>query len=53
MTAPAFSLAVDKVICIKEIKTINLAISSLFAAYYLFGIQYPAKAAQTLEFMQR
>lgn len=53
MTAPAFTLAVDKVVCIKKIKTISLAISALFAAYYIFGIQYPKKASQTLEFIQR
>ena len=53
MTAPGFSLAIDKTVCIRQMKTVSKAVAVLMASYYVFGIEYPSRGAMTLEFIQR
>jgi len=43
---------VDKVMVI-VVKQVEQAIALLLACYYMFNIQYPSNAANTMEFIQR
>jgi hypothetical protein len=48
-----YMLAIDQVIVCQGLKSFLSAFAILFAAFYVFNIEYPATASGTMEFIQR
>ncbi|XP_051782015.1 uncharacterized protein LOC127527412 [Erpetoichthys calabaricus] len=53
LTASCFMLSVDKNDVKENIPVFLEAFEMMFAAYYIFNIQYPSDVGSTLEFIQR
>ncbi|XP_039594615.1 uncharacterized protein LOC120516762 isoform X2 [Polypterus senegalus] len=53
LTASCFMLSVDKNVVKENIPVFLEAFEMMFAAYYIFNIQYPSDVGSTLEFIQR
>ncbi|XP_039594613.1 uncharacterized protein LOC120516762 isoform X1 [Polypterus senegalus] len=52
LTASCFMLSVDKNVVKENIPVFLEAFEMMFAAYYIFNIQYPSDVGSTLEFIQ-